>query len=218
MTSAKMLTMSKEETIDEPPNRIAEWRKRRGLTQAALAKRCKPTIAQQQIHKLERGERRLTDEYMRILARALNCTSHELLPLTDLSPVAQSLRRVPIVSWVSAGKMIEAIQALHPGSEDESVYVTFATDKLFALRTRGNSMNRRAADGTVIVVNPEDRNPIDGKAYIVAIDGNVMFRVYRANPIRFEADSDDPEYGVIVPREDSEVAIIGRVIKAIADM
>ena len=50
-------------------NRIKEWRLRRGLSMQALAERA--DTSRQQIHKLERGERRLTEEWMRRIANIL---------------------------------------------------------------------------------------------------------------------------------------------------
>ncbi len=58
-------------------NRIKELRRRRGLTQDSLGKLV--GTGRSQIVKLERGERRLTVEWMRRLARALECHPADLL-------------------------------------------------------------------------------------------------------------------------------------------
>ncbi len=58
-------------------NRIKELRRLRGLTQDGLGKRI--GTGRSQIVKLERGERRLTVEWMRRLARALDCHPADLL-------------------------------------------------------------------------------------------------------------------------------------------
>ncbi|WP_179954069.1 XRE family transcriptional regulator [Denitrobaculum tricleocarpae] len=65
-------------------NRIKELRRLRGLTQDNLGKLA--GTGRSQIVKLERGERRLTVEWMRRLARALECHPADLLldePMTD---------------------------------------------------------------------------------------------------------------------------------------
>ncbi|RJF87799.1 helix-turn-helix domain-containing protein [Oleomonas cavernae] len=59
-------------------NRLAELRRRAGLTQDQLAERAE--TGRSQIVKLERGERRLTVDWMLRLARALNCEPKDLLP------------------------------------------------------------------------------------------------------------------------------------------
>lgn len=62
------------------PNRIAELRKARGWTQEQLARACEPPTTQPQIKRLETGERRLTQQWMDILARALKVDAADLLP------------------------------------------------------------------------------------------------------------------------------------------
>lgn len=60
------------------PNRIRELRQERGLTTIELAERAH--TSNQQIGRLERGERRLTQDWMQRIAEALGCESWELLP------------------------------------------------------------------------------------------------------------------------------------------
>lgn len=59
------------------PNRIKEWRLRSGLSMQKLAE--KAGTSRQQVHKLERGERRLTEDWMRRVADVLDCTPADLL-------------------------------------------------------------------------------------------------------------------------------------------
>ncbi len=59
-------------------NRIREWRRRRGLSVEELARRSRTTPSQ--ISKLERGERRLTLDWMTRLAKALACRREDLFP------------------------------------------------------------------------------------------------------------------------------------------
>jgi SOS-response transcriptional repressor LexA len=59
------------------PNRIREHRERLGLSQAELAERV--DTSQPQIDRLEKGERGLTDKWMRRLAAGLQCDPADLL-------------------------------------------------------------------------------------------------------------------------------------------
>lgn len=58
-------------------NRLRELRKAQGLTMEALAARANTTASQ--INKLEKGDRRLTDEWMHRLAGALGCNAADLI-------------------------------------------------------------------------------------------------------------------------------------------
>jgi transcriptional regulator with XRE-family HTH domain len=60
-------------------NRIQELRERKGWSQAELAKRV--GTSQPQIDRLEKGTRRLTEDWMRRVAKALDVRATELLEL-----------------------------------------------------------------------------------------------------------------------------------------
>lgn len=61
-----------------PPNRIAEWRERRGMSQETLAEFCNTT--RQTISRLEKGHVQLTQKWMGQLAHALRIQPPDLLP------------------------------------------------------------------------------------------------------------------------------------------
>ena len=61
------------------PNRLKELRDEREWSQATLAERVVPPTTSQQIGNLERGDRRLTPDWMRKLAAALECHPLEIL-------------------------------------------------------------------------------------------------------------------------------------------
>jgi transcriptional regulator with XRE-family HTH domain len=65
-------------------NRVREWRHRRELSIEELARRSRTTASQ--ISKLERGQRRLTVDWMGRLAKALGCRSEDLLPPEPAAP------------------------------------------------------------------------------------------------------------------------------------
>lgn len=60
------------------PNRIKELRESAGLTQQQLAARA--GTSQPQIDRLEKSSRRLTQDWMNRLSRALGCEPQDLLP------------------------------------------------------------------------------------------------------------------------------------------
>lgn len=68
-------TMTKK--LDNPPNRIREWRKARGLSQTELADAI--GITYPIISGMETGRRDLTVQYMRAIARVLGITPADLL-------------------------------------------------------------------------------------------------------------------------------------------
>lgn len=81
-------------------NRIKELREARGLTLEQVAEGADTTF--QQVQRLEKGERRLTDKWMARLAKPLGCAPAELLS-PDLAPnapqVAQRLEHHLLIRW-----------------------------------------------------------------------------------------------------------------------
>lgn len=76
--SPKRLSRSSQGMSQKPPpNRVREWRKLRGLSQEGLASLMETSW--QQVSRLERSERRLTDEWLERLAAALQVSKAELL-------------------------------------------------------------------------------------------------------------------------------------------
>lgn len=59
------------------PNRIREWRKKRGLTQTQLAERVH--MSYQNVGKIERGDVNLLEFHLKQFATALDCRPGELL-------------------------------------------------------------------------------------------------------------------------------------------
>ena len=60
-------------------NRIKTLRKDRGWSMEQLAEACNPPTTASQINKLEKGQRKLNDEWLERLAKALGVKPYELL-------------------------------------------------------------------------------------------------------------------------------------------
>lgn len=71
-------------------NRIGKLREERGLTQADLARMIR--TSQPQIQRLENGERKLTEDWMRRIARALDVEPADLLATATRAEFADDLK------------------------------------------------------------------------------------------------------------------------------
>ena len=77
MTTPKRCTV--RHMTKEVPNNIKKLRKAANLTQSGLAEIVVPETSAQQIQRLENGERRLTDEWMARISKALGCEPSDLM-------------------------------------------------------------------------------------------------------------------------------------------
>lgn len=161
------------------------------------------------VSRWEQDKARPKDDYLLALARLANQSLPEFLYGRDLG--------VPLISWVSAGRLTEAQQIDELLTDDvERIAVSgLGSGDYFALRVDGDSVNRIAPDGSIIIVDRTDRELFDKRFYVFAIGGEATFKRYRANPDRLEPYSYNPEHETIFPTEDMRV--VGRIIKAIVD-
>ena len=129
----------------------------------------------------------------------------------QLDVVDEPLIYVPLISWVEAGMLREVADPYEAGSAEEYIAMNYRRESLIALRVHGESMNRLAQDGSIIIVDYEDRDLVSGKLYVFKTeDGEAAFKRYRSDPVRFEPVSTE-EHETIFPKGDWFV--VGRVVE-----
>lgn len=143
-------------------------------------------------------------------------------------PIAP-LRRVPVISFVSAGKMTEISDPYEVGSGDSLVSLDDSSDvgpNAFALYVKGDSMTSLTGisfeDGEVIVIDPDA--PITPGCFVVARRDNedeATFKKYRLSSIDQNGVENidlvplNPDHPTIHLNADNPGKIIGRVIRQI---
>lgn len=188
-------------------NRIAELRKKSGLSQRKLGELINSTGVQ--ISRLENGERRLSTIWIERIAKALKIDPIELISQAP----STSLKRIAVLSWVQAGSPTESVQDDNY-IDYELIEIEGNPRDLFALRVNGDSMNRVAKHGSIIVVDRSQRELFDGKAYICADENyDTTFKRYRETPPRLEPDSTESHDTIF---ELNNWEVIGRVVLSIS--
>ncbi len=204
--------------------RVTRAREARGWSQAELARRVsarrrargKGAVRQQSVNQLEQGGVD-APRYLVELAEALEVDVAWLSGSGGAGPMAPDraptgIVRVPVLSWVEAGGLADALEPYQPGVSTEWVPVAHHHDNLIALRVKGRSMDLVAAEGTIVIVDLNDRVLVDGKHYVFRHDGRATFKTWRRGPPeRLEPQSTDPDYQPIIPSDGVEV--VGRVIR-----
>lgn len=156
--------------------RVKAKRLQMGLSQEELAVRSKTT--QQSIVNVETGKtkspRNLLD-----LAKALNVSPEYLKDGGESGNVSyigvkESKGQYPLVSWVSAGCWLEAVEPYRKDEIDVWPETTVdASDNSFWLRVKGDSMTSPVGftvpEGMIILVDPE-REPLSGKLVVAKLE------------------------------------------------
>ncbi len=128
---------------------------------------------------------------------------------------------LPVYSEVPAGRMMASEGIAR--AEDVRSHITISglgRGDWAALVVNGNSMNKVAPDGSIIVFNRADTRPIDNGFFIFKHPetGEATFKRYGAGkPPRLRPYSYD-DYDPIILAADDEVEIVGRVRKVVVDL
>lgn len=176
--------------------------------------------------------RKITEDSAREIERKLTAVGvrpgemdvpkEEAINLTQRDP-----RRVPLISWVNAGKGDEAIDPYAKGDGEEMIAIddTLALSKYsFALRIKGISMVRPDGEGfhpgDIIIIDPEIK-PKPGD-YVVAFleqEGKSTFKKFRSRgnskqgtPV-FELVPLNPDYPTITIDEYYPGRIVGTMME-----
>lgn len=200
-------------------NKLAEIRKRAGLTQQQLAE--KIGVTQQTIWYYENGRRELKSGVLIELSNALGCSVSELLGLGEVKGVIPSCptkaHAMPLVGRIAAGTPREAIYQVGETHESpESIWEAHPNG--FWLAVSGNSMNRLFPEGTLVLIDPDDevRNGDVGVVFVNGDDATLKRVYYDGETVRLHPESYDPEYmDRVIDRRDPEapeVRILGKAV------
>lgn len=200
-------------------NRIAELRRRAGITQRELADRL--GITQQAVWYYENGRREIKSGMLIAMSEALGCTVSELLGLEPsegvVLPHVSEISKVPIVGRIAAGTPREAFAQSSDYCDTPSSLVE-GRSGCFWLVIAGNSMNRIFPDGALVLIDPsaEVRNGDVAAVFVNGDDATIKRVCFEGDSVRLHPESWDPEYkDRIIDRSDPEAPefrIIGRAV------
>lgn len=194
------------------------------MSQTELAKRC-GWESQSRISMYERNAREPQLEDLRRIARALGVPVDALVSDeglsevdTNLAPAPRQKGLVPLISWVKAGGLTEAIDLYEPGdAEDWYPAPGHHGPNTFALRVQGDSMTnpypgqKSYPAGVIIYVDPD--TPAQNGSRVVAKlleTDEVTFKVYSEDAGMKFLKPLNPQYPTIQLHDGFEV--IGVVI------
>lgn len=128
----------------------------------------------------------------------------------ELAPEAEQpgIRTIPLLGSVPAGKFQPAEQR---GGRRIPVADPDTPSNAYALTVRGNSMDLVVPDGTILVIDPDDKALWPGRRYVIQTQsGETTFKEYQADPARLvPCSSDDTHQEVLLGAE--PIIVVGRV-------
>ncbi|MDH5556962.1 MAG: helix-turn-helix domain-containing protein [Alphaproteobacteria bacterium] len=200
---------------------LREMRRRKGLSMEALARLTDTTASQ--INKLEKRQRRLTDDWLRKLARALACNPNDLID--DFIPAQPELGAPKHVFIPECG--LSEIDETGPAAGvghflDYTVFradwlkaiSNVPCDKLLVYRVDDDSMEPTFRSGDHVLVEPtSDRIRGDGIYVMIVRSGLVIKRVVFSPEGNYvSVHSDNPVYPSHERVSRTSISLVGRVI------
>jgi SOS-response transcriptional repressor LexA len=209
------------------PNGLAAAMKRKKIGSTKIGKLI--GTSKQNVTRWANQSRALPAEWADEIAPILETTAAELL-LVDASirriaasrpidiPKAQAVR-VPLVSWVSAGKFASQ-DGIRPADVKKYLVADLSSKgDWIALQVFGDSMDLVAREGAIIFVDRKDNERLRDNAFYVFVleDGSTTFKRYRSgSPPKLQPYSRSPDHETQFASDGMKV--IGRVKRVVLDL
>lgn len=140
------------------------------------------------LSRIETGKQGVSKEMLEKLAKAFGCTVTDLFAgaegADNVSKVPLGTRRIPLISYVQAGHMTEAIDPYSIGNSEEWLLTDLdLAMNAFALKIKGDSMLPEFREGDTVIIDPSVQ-PLPGD-YVVAknCENEATFKKYRPRGI-----------------------------------
>lgn len=200
------------------PNGLDEAMTNAAVGPTALARQVGES--KQNVDRWRKGERRLKPEDAMRLASVLEVPATRLLRLPEgrSKPVDKPEKLVPLISWVSAGRLSGSELPPNVRAEKQLPRGDLGPGEWIGLRVKGDSMNLIAPENSVIFVDVADKRLVEGRYYVFAMeDGDSTFKQYRGGrQPRLQPYSTNPEHETIPAPED--LRVVGRVRRTMLDL
>lgn len=204
--------------MEEPKARLQRARAAAGFKSPSEAARLVRGLNKNTLISNENGNRPISRKMAEEYAKAFGVDPGWLLYGDQKNPAATSDVDVPLLAMVSAGNL-RAQQAVEEHDILRRIKVgDLPNGDWIALQVEGDSMNRVAPDGALILVNRADTRLVDGRFYIFSLGGGeATFKMYKRDPDRLQPFSTNPDH-MATPANQDDLYVFGRVRRVIHDV
>lgn len=124
---------------------------------------------------------------------------------------------IPVISWVAAGQLAD-MDGVNDNSDETIMVSGLPLSDYFATVVRGDSMDRISPEGSMLIVDANDKRPRSGRPYIFSLRGETTYKVYQSEPVaRLEPLSTNPAHKTIFLNDD-DWHVVGRVVRSWIDL
>jgi transcriptional regulator with XRE-family HTH domain len=189
---------------------VREYREAAKMTLEDLA--ADTGVSVSQLSRIERDERDARYSELRKIADRFGLRIAHLV--REPAPLL-----VPVIAWVSAGRLTDPSTQIDPNEWPKLAIADLPeTGSYFATVVRGDSMDRYSPEGSTIIVDTNQREPIEGRAFLFSIRGETTYKIWGSEPPRLEPHSTSPANKTIYIRNGSHLITLGRVRRTLFDL
>lgn len=189
------------DTAPFDPELVREKMRELGITQAAMA-RALGFPSQSAVSNL------LTTNPKQKPRKATAQEARDIYRFLGIEPESQ-VQYVPIIGFASAGAWGEAISRT---KEFRPIPKGIGGRNAFAVELVGDSMDKLLPGGGWAVVDPDKRELLVGRIYLIENgDHETTVKMYAGEPARFEPCSHNPSHKPLLLHE-ADYRVIGRVV------
>jgi phage repressor protein C with HTH and peptisase S24 domain len=125
--------------------------------------------------------------------------------------------RVPLIALISAGSLADI--SLDDAPETIPVAGLPPNGNYLAMRVTGDSMDRVSPDGSIIIVDLDVRDPVNGRYYVFSQRGEGTYKIYRGgDPAYLEPYSTNPTHKPNFIKGKKGLVVVGRVRRTLLDL
>lgn len=202
--------------MDQPKDRLKYARHKAGFESPTAAAKAFRELNINTLISHENGNRDISRKAAEKYAKAFGVDAGWIL-FDGEAAANLDAYTVPLLSMVSAGNLRHQDGILKSDIERYIRVSDLPKGEWVALQVDGDSMDRIAPDGAIILVDRADDRLIDGRYYIFSLEGGeATFKRYRRNPERLQPFSTNPDHTSI--NVDGDLYVFGRVRRVIQDI
>ncbi|UGY14171.1 S24 family peptidase [Bradyrhizobium septentrionale] len=167
-------------------------------------------------------KRSFSQAKIHLVAEALDLTVEELTGpgrriISDRP--GSKVNLVPLIDIVTAGRLTAPSSQIPLDDVPLLAFADLGRGNFFALRVVGDSMDRVSPDGSIIVVNKDDRQLVSGKYYVFSIRGETTYKMWQADDPPYLAPySTNPLNKPRMIKRKNDFEVIGRVKRTVLDL
>jgi SOS-response transcriptional repressor LexA len=158
------------------------------------------------------------DKVMRIL-KAYHADLQDFLRATGYLPkntepaALGKMRKIPVISWVAAGKWTETGETFLDEDIIEWIETDVKGEHNFGLKIKGDSMEPEFKEGEVVVINPTAKAENGDYVIVKNHEEEATFKQYKRYDNTKILHPLNPRYNDIVLNKDKEYRIVGVVME-----